>query len=70
MTRFGAYKDTIKTNVPFDKIVDATSGYETEHQICFLVSRERNVGTVLLIFEPKQDILEDMKRRISVPFEG
>lgn len=70
VTRFGVYKDEIKTNVPFDKIVDATSGYETENTVCYLVSRERNVGTVLLIFEPKEEILENMKHRVKVPFEG
>ena len=67
--RFGIYKDSVKTNVPFDKVVDVTSGYETENPVCFLVSKERNVGTVLLIFEPKKEILEHMKRKVKIPFE-
>lgn len=68
--RFGAYRDAIRTNVPVDKVIDVTSGFETENQICFLVTRERNYGTVLLIFEPKAEILNDMKRRVQVPFEA
>ena len=70
VTRFGIYRESIKSNVPFDKILDVTSGYDTGNQICFLVTRERNYGTVLLIFEPKDEILNDMKRRVQVPFEA
>lgn len=70
VTRFGIYRDAVKTNVPVDKVIDVTSGFETKNQICFLVTRERNYGTVLLIFEPKDEILNDMKRRVQVPFEA
>ena len=70
VTRFGIYRDAVKSNVPFDMVLDVTSGYNTGNQICFLVTRERNYGTVLLIFEPKEEILNDMKRRVQVPFEA
>ena len=70
VTRFGVYRDAVKSNVPFDKVIDVTSGYDTDNVICFLITRERNYGTVLLIFEPKEEILTDMKRRVQVPFEA
>ena len=70
VTRFGLYKDSVKTSAPVDKVLDVTSGYDTGNQICFLITRERNYGTVLLIFEPKEEILNDMKRRVQVPFEA
>ena len=70
VVRFGVYRESVKTNVPFDKIVDVTSGYETENTICYLVSKNRQFGNVLLIFEPKKEILDDMKRRVQVPFEN
>jgi len=70
VTRFGLYRESVKTNAPVDRVIDVTSGYETENQICFLITRERNYGTVLLIFEPKDEILNDMKRRVQVPFEN
>lgn len=69
VTRFGKYRESIKSNVPFDKIIDVTSGYETENTVCFLTLRHRQLGNVLLIWEPKSEILDDMKRRVQVPFE-
>ena len=70
VSRFGVYRDTIKTNVPFDKIIDVTSGYETENTVCYLICRHRQMGTVLLIWEPKKEILDDMKRRVQATFEA
>ena len=70
VTRFGVYRDSVKTSAPVDKVLDVTSGYDTGNPICFLITRERNYGTVLLIFEPKEEILNDMKRRVQVPFEA
>lgn len=70
VTRFGVYRDAVKTNLPFDKVIDVTSGYESENTLCFLTLRHRQMGNVLLIWEPKQEILDDMKRRVSVPFEA
>lgn len=68
--RFGVYRDSVRSNVPFDKVIDVTSGYETENTVCFLTVRSREYGNVLLIFEPKEEILTDMKRRVQAPFEG
>lgn len=68
--RFGKYNQSIKSNIPFDKIIDVTSGYETENTVCFLTVRHGQMGNVLLIWEPKDEILNDMKRRVQVPFEG
>ncbi|MBQ1217815.1 MAG: hypothetical protein IIX85_07625 [Clostridia bacterium] len=68
--RFGTYRESIKTNVPFDKIIDVTSGFETENTICFMTLRHKEHGNVLLIFEPKKEILDDLKRRVQVPFEA
>lgn len=70
VTRFGVYRESIRSSVPFDKVVDVTSGYETENTICFLTVRHRQMGNVLLIWEPKEEILDDMKRRVQVPFEA
>ncbi len=70
VTRFGVYRESIRTGIPFDKVFDVTSGYETENTICFLTARHREYGNVLLIFEPKDEILNDMKRRVQIPFEG
>ncbi len=70
VTRFGVYRESIKSNVPFDKVIDVTSGYATEHTLCYLTLRHRQMGNVLLIWEPKKEILDDMKRRVQVPFEG
>ncbi len=70
VTRFGVYRESIKSNTPFDKVIDVTSGYETEHTVCYLVFRHRQMGNVLLIWEPKQEILDDMKRRVQIPFEA
>ena len=70
VTRFGAYRESIKSNVPFDKVIDVTSGYETENPLCFLVVRHRELGNVLLIWEPKEEIFNDMKHRVQVPFEA
>ena len=70
VTRFGVYRESVKTNAPVDKVLDVTSGFETKNQICFLITREKNYGSVLLIFEPKDEILNDMKRRVQVPFEA
>lgn len=70
VTRFGVYRDSVKTHLPFDKVIDVTSGYQTENTLCFLTLRHRQMGNVLLIWEPKQEILDDMKRRVSVPFEA
>lgn len=67
--RFGVYRDAVRSSVPFDKVVDATSGFETENTICFLIAKVRGAGNVLLIFEPKEEILTHMKRRVSAPFE-
>ncbi|MBO5213845.1 MAG: hypothetical protein J6B86_03640 [Clostridia bacterium] len=69
VTRFGRYRESVKSNVPFDKVIDVTSGYETENTVCFLTLRHRQMGNVLLIWEPKDEILNDMKRRVQVPFE-
>lgn len=69
VTRFGVYRDSVKSNIPFDKIIDVTSGYETENTVCFLTVRNKEYGNVLLIFEPKQEILDDMKRRVQISFE-
>lgn len=69
VTRFGVYRDAVKSNIPFDKIIDVTSGYETENTLCFLTVRNKEYGNVLLIFEPKKEILDDMKRRVQVNFE-
>ena len=68
--RFGTYRESIKTTVPFDKIIDVTSGFETENTICFMTLRHKEHGNVLLIFEPKKEILDDLKRRVQVPFEA
>jgi len=68
--RYGVYRESVKSKIPFDKIIDVTSGYETENTVCFLSLRHRQMGTVLLIFEPKDEIRDDMKRRVQVPFEG
>lgn len=70
VTRFGVYRESVKSNVPFDKIIDVTSGYETENTVCYLVFRHREKGNVLLIWEPKKEILDDMKRRVPVAFEA
>ena len=70
VTRFGVYRDSVKTNLPFDKVIDVTSGYESENTLCFLTLRHREMGNVLLIWEPKQEILDDMKRRVQVSFEA
>ncbi|MBQ1966236.1 MAG: hypothetical protein II348_06110 [Clostridia bacterium] len=70
VTRFGVYREAIKSNIPFDKVIDVTSGYETENTVCYLVFRHRELGNVLLIWEPKKEILDDMKRRVQVPFEA
>ena len=68
--RFGTYRESIKTTVPFDKIIDVTSGFETENTICFMTLRHKEHGNVLLIFEPKKEILDDLKRRGQGPFEA
>ena len=47
-----------------------TSGFETENTICFMTLRHKEHGNVLLIFEPKKEILDDLKRRVQVPFEA
>ncbi len=70
VTRFGKYRESIRSNVPFDKVIDVTSGYETENTLCFLSVKHRQMGNVLLIWEPKQEILDDMKRRVQVPYEA
>ncbi len=70
VTRFGKYRESIRSNIPFDKIIDVTSGYETENTVCFMTFKHREMGNVLLIWEPKQEILDDMKRRVQVPYEG
>lgn len=70
VTRYGVYRDSIRSNVPFDKVIDLTSGYETENTICYLAVKHRQMGNVLLIWEPKDEIRDDMKRRVQVPFEG
>lgn len=67
--RFGKYRDSLKTNTAFDKILDVTSGYDTGNPICFLVLHTREFGNTLLLFEPKEEILTDMKRRVQIPFE-
>ncbi len=70
VTRFGKYRESIRSNIPFDKVLDVTSGYETENTVCFMTFKHREMGNVLLIWEPKQEILDDMKRRVQVPYEG
>ncbi len=70
VTRFGVYRESVRTNIPFDKIIDVTSGYETENTLCYLTLRHRQMGNVLLLWEPKQEILDDMKRRVPVAFEN
>ncbi len=70
VTRFGKYRESVRSHIPFDKVIDVTSGYETENTVCFMVVKHRQMGNVLLIWEPKQEILDDMKRRVQVPYEG
>ena len=66
VTRFGVYRESIRSSVPFDKVVDVTSGYETENTICFLTVRHRQMGNVLLIWEPKEEILENIRQTVQV----
>ena len=69
--RFGVYRDAVKTNAAFDKIIDVTSGYAYEDTtLCFLTLHDKELGHTLLLFEPKKEILDDMKRRVTVPFES
>lgn len=68
--RFGVYRDQIRTATAFDKVIDVTSGYDNGNTLCFLTVRNKDYGNVLLLFEPKEEILTDMKRRIQLPFEA
>ncbi len=65
--RFGRATEGIREKVTADKVLDVTSGGESP--VYFAVFHKKDAGRMLLLFEPKEEIRADMKRRMQITTE-